>query len=281
MPSSSSSSLFVGWKSSTNHGKFLTKTALSLSLRRGLEVRPTGGATPSEGGMTLYLKAGPDGTSSVGDCPFAHFVRMVLEEKGLDYELRPCGNDEDKPTWLLEHYEGKMPALRHGQECYIESDVIAQYLDFFFPNPNLALPKKKFLKEAQDSVDGIFPAIAKYLKHSSNNDETDEELKADLIQQLKRLETHLSSTTSNRTGPYLVGDGQHFTLLDCSLAPKLYHLKIGLDAFKKESPTIDIAKDFPNLDNYMTSVFARPSFVASMYPTETVVWGWENARRKQ
>lgn len=146
MPSSSSSSLFVGWKSSTNHGKFLTKTALSLSLRRGLEVRPTGGATPSEGGMTLYLKAGPVGTSSVGDCPFAHFVRMVLEEKGLDYELRPCGNDEDKPTWLLEHYEGKMPALRHGQECYIESDVIAQYLDFFFPNPNLALPKKKILK---------------------------------------------------------------------------------------------------------------------------------------
>ena len=30
--------------------------------------------------MDLYLKAGPDG-KSVGDCPFAHYVRMVLHAK--------------------------------------------------------------------------------------------------------------------------------------------------------------------------------------------------------
>lgn len=31
--------------------------------------------------MDLYLKPGPDG-KSVGDCPFAHMVRMVLYLKG-------------------------------------------------------------------------------------------------------------------------------------------------------------------------------------------------------
>ena len=29
-----------------------------------------------------------------------------------------------------------MPALRHRKECYVESDVIAQYLDFFFQGKN-------------------------------------------------------------------------------------------------------------------------------------------------
>ena len=82
------------------------------------------------GGMTLYLKAGPDGTS-VGDCPFAHYVRIVLNEKGLEYDLKPSTQDT-KPQWLIDFYDGSMPALRHRKECYVESDVIAQYLDFFF-----------------------------------------------------------------------------------------------------------------------------------------------------
>lgn len=85
--------------------------------------------------MTLYLKAAEDG-QSVGDCPFAHYVRMVLEEKGLEYQLKPTPPD-GKPTWLLEYYDGKLPALRHRKECYVESQVIVEYLDYFFPQPSL------------------------------------------------------------------------------------------------------------------------------------------------
>jgi len=95
---------------------------------RGLEIRRES-ATPTEGGMMLYVKAGPDG-KTLGDCPFAHFVGMVLHEKKLEYDLIPC-TQETKPNWLIDFYEGKMPALRHRQECYTESSVIAEYLDFF------------------------------------------------------------------------------------------------------------------------------------------------------
>ena len=125
--------------------------------------------------MTLNVKAGPDGTT-VGDCPFAHYVRMVLHEKQLDYELCPCTPDK-KPLWLIETYGGSMPALRHRRECYVESDIIAQYLDFFFQEPPLSLPnsKKKSMIEAKQSVDGFFPAVAAYLKHTIK-DEQDVEL---------------------------------------------------------------------------------------------------------
>ena len=36
--------------------------------------------------MEVYIKAGPSG--EVGDCPFAHFVRCVLNFKGLEYKVR-------------------------------------------------------------------------------------------------------------------------------------------------------------------------------------------------
>lgn len=217
--------------------------------------------------MTLYMKAGPDG-KSVGDCPFAHFVRMVLEEKGLEYDVKPCVA-ETKPAWLLEYYDGKMPALRHRKECYVESDVIAEYLDFFFQNPSLKVDRE-LMDAAEGAVEGLFPAIAKYLKHTPDGDAQDVEKKMALEQSLERLNTHLSSVD----GPYMTGHS--FSLVDCGLAPKLYHMKTGVDSFKNGS--IDFATQFPAVDEYMKTVFDRPSFQQTVYPTEVVTWGWGNAR---
>ena len=221
--------------------------------------------------MTLYCKPGPDGTS-VGDCPFAHFVRLVLEEKALPYEVRPSVPDA-KPQWLIDHYGGKMPALRHRKECYVESSVIADYLDFFFPTPPLKGSSAE-MDEAEQVAAGIFPALAKYLKHTPDGDDEDAALCVGLQEALGALEGHL--TKDGRRGPYLVGDGEQHTLVDCSLAPKLYHMVCGLEAFK--GGAIDVATQFPAVQAYMDAVFSRESFQASLYPKETVAWGWGKAR---
>jgi len=60
--------------------------------------------------MHLYLKAGPEGTGSIGDCPFAQMVRMAAVIKQLELELHPVV-EEDKPDWLKKDMEGKMPCL--------------------------------------------------------------------------------------------------------------------------------------------------------------------------
>ena len=60
--------------------------------------------------VSLYIKAGPDG-ESIGDCPFAHGVRILLEAKGIPCDIVPRGPD-NKPDWLLDSNGGKMPALR-------------------------------------------------------------------------------------------------------------------------------------------------------------------------
>lgn len=226
----------------------------------------------SAGGMTLYVKPAADG-KSVGDCPFAHFVRMVLHEKNLEYELKPT-TPEKKPQWLLDDYGGKMPALRHRKECYVDSEVIAQYLDFFFQNPPLSVEEKEqkgATEAAAAALNGFFPAMAKFVKHSPNGDEEDVELRKALEGKLQTLEDHLSG--DGRSGPYLVGNGEQFTLLDCSLAPKLYALDVCLEKIK-ENP-IDLKGKFPLLRKYMDDLFARPSFQSTVeYGPETVVWGW-------
>ena len=216
--------------------------------------------------MTLYCKAGPDG-KELGDCPFAHLVRMVLAEKGIDYELKPSVQ-ETKPEWLVEHFEGKMPALRNGKECKVESEVIAEYLDQVIPEPSLkAEPEAQ--EKAAAAIEGIFPAIAKYIKHTPDGDEEDMKLLAGLEAVLGKLEAHLQATQ----GDFLTGP--KITLMDCSLTPKLYILKTLNEAFKKGA--LDLAK-FPAVSAYMAMMFARPSFVKTVYPVEVMKWGWAPKR---
>lgn len=209
--------------------------------------------------MTLYLKAAEDGTS-VGDCPFAHFVRLVLEEKGLDYVVQPA-TKETKPNWLVEHYEGKMPALRHRKECYVESGVIADYVDFFFQEPSL----KVQTAEAEAVLEGFFPAVAQYLKTAESEDE---EKLVNLKAKLQILEDHLDGKD------FL--DGTQFTLVDCRLTPQLYHLQTGIEGFKSGTP--NLSEEYPKVKAYVDRCQARPSFQATVYPKETVLWGWGNAR---
>jgi glutathione S-transferase len=246
-------------------------THQNMAKMSGLEVREEG-ATPLPGDMMLYLKAGPDGTS-VGDCPFAQYIRMVLHEKSLPYEVIPT-TSETKPDWLIEHYGGSLPALRHRKECYVESDVIAQYLDFFFIEPKLSPYSKIDMENANEAINGFFPRVAKYFKHTPDGDDEDNKLREQLEESLKKIDTYLGREEA--TGPFLVGNGELVSLLDCSLAPKLYHLSTGLKGFKNNA--IDLQTQFPEVKAFMDVMFERDSFKASKYPEETIIWGWSNAR---
>src|ERR1700683_1062113 len=66
---------------------------------------------------------------------YTRVVRMVCEEKGIDYLLteRMLG----APELIAIHPLGKMPVLRHGAVELFESKAIATYLDRSFAGPQL------------------------------------------------------------------------------------------------------------------------------------------------
>lgn len=70
-------------------------------------------------------------------CPYAHRTRLVLMEKGLDFELVEVDLQNKPERFLKVSAYGKVPALVHdGVEIY-ESAIINEYLEEAFPEPPL------------------------------------------------------------------------------------------------------------------------------------------------
>src|ERR1700733_6639335 len=66
---------------------------------------------------------------------YTRVVRMVCEEKGIDYLLTERWLNA--PEIAAIHPLGKMPVLRHGDFILFESKAIATYLDRSFAGPEL------------------------------------------------------------------------------------------------------------------------------------------------
>lgn len=71
---------------------------------------------------------------------YVQAVRLVLEEKGVDYELHevdPFGPDGPSAEHLARHPFGKIPAFEDGRVRLFESEAIARYIDDAYPGPPL------------------------------------------------------------------------------------------------------------------------------------------------
>ena len=70
-------------------------------------------------------------------CPYCARVRIVLAEKGVEYETVAI-DLSDRPDWIYEKNPlGKVPVLEEGDFVLPESEVIMEYLEERFPEPAL------------------------------------------------------------------------------------------------------------------------------------------------
>jgi len=70
-------------------------------------------------------------------CPYCARVRIVLAEKGLQYETVVVDLD-DRPAWMYEKNPlGRVPVLEEGAFVLPESAVIMEYLEERHPEPPL------------------------------------------------------------------------------------------------------------------------------------------------
>jgi glutathione S-transferase len=72
-----------------------------------------------------------------GRCPYCARVRIVLAEKGIEYETVEVDLD-DRPAWIYEKNPlGRVPILEEDTFVLAESAVIDEYLDERYPEPPL------------------------------------------------------------------------------------------------------------------------------------------------
>ncbi|MFT7621635.1 MAG: glutathione S-transferase [Myxococcota bacterium] len=195
--------------------------------------------------MTRYLLV------SFDLCPFVQRSAIVLEEKGVEYDIDYI-DLAAKPDWFLQVSPlGKVPVLKTGEHSIFESGVIAEFLDETTPGPAL-LPAGS-LEKAQQRMwtEYISAALIDAWRLSTAPDQNGAATLATVCHdKLARLETVIS-------GPLFAGE--HFTLADAAAGPLLQRL----EWMSRVRPDLELFDGLPKVTAWRNALLERPSVKSS------------------
>ena len=184
--------------------------------------------------------------------PLSHRCRIVLFEKGMDFEVIDVDMD-NKPEELttLSPYVDS-PVLIERNLVLTDPNIINEYIDERFPHPQLMPPDpimraraRLFLKDFENQL----------FIHMMDVEGTDGAKKNKALKTITEGLLQLVPILNKQ--PYLLYD--EYSMLDVAMAPllwRLYHYGIKLPASAKP------------LMKYADSLFNRPLFDEAMTPAE-------------
>jgi glutathione S-transferase len=190
-------------------------------------------------------------------------VRMVCEEKGIDYVLNET--PLRSPELFAVHPFGKMPVLRHGDVEIFESKAIATYLDRSFPGSSVfpadarqAALTEQWVSLVNTTVDRTFVRTYLYAYIAPRTPDGSPDRGAiDAVMPEVRQQLAVLDKAVARTGN-LVDDV--FTFADINLLPILFRLRQapeGAEALGKAT----------HLAAYLERHAERPSFARTIPPS--------------
>jgi len=196
--------------------------------------------------MTLY-----SGTT----CPFSQRCRIVLYEKGMDFQIIDVDLYNKPEDLAVMNPYNRTPVLVERDLILYESNIINEYIDDRFPHPQL-MP-----------ADPVMRARARLFLFRFEN-----ELFAnvDAIEggTQKQAEKARQIIRDNLTqiAPVFVKQkymlGEEFSMLDVAIAPLLWRLDFyGIQLPKQAAP----------LMKYAERLFSRPSFIEALTASEKVM----------
>jgi glutathione S-transferase len=189
-------------------------------------------------------------------------VRMVCEEKGIDYALTETALGA--PELRAIHPLGKMPVLRHGNVQLFESKAIATYLDRSFAGPQL-LPSDPYLAGLVEQwVSLVNTAIDRTLIRTylyayivpKGADGKPDRAAIDAVMPAVREQIALLDRAVAASG-YLAGD--QFTFADINFLPILYRFRQAPEG----AETLAAAR---GLAGYYERHATRPAFMRTIPP---------------
>jgi glutathione S-transferase len=150
-------------------------------------------------------------------------TRMVLHEKGINFEVHEVDLSNKSEEFLSVSPYGKVPVLRVNGTSLYESNIVNEYLDEVYDSPKL-MPENP---EERASVrswmafadDYFFPSVYRVrmgLQRGYSEDEI-QEAREKLYDALSRLEHQLEGRE------YLVGE---YTLADIAHAGNFHRLRV-------------------------------------------------------
>jgi RNA polymerase-associated protein len=184
---------------------------------------------------------------------FSHQVRIVLAEKGVSVEIEQVDPDNLPQDLIdLNPYQ-TVPTLVDRELTLYESRIIMEYLDERFPHPPLMPVYPVARGESRLMmlrIERNWYSLMHKIERSSGQEA--ESARRQLREELLAIAPLFGQT------PYFMNE--EFSLVDCYLAPLLWRLpQLGIELNGTGSK---------ELKGYMTRVFEREAFLASLTETE-------------
>jgi glutathione S-transferase len=176
-------------------------------------------------------------------CPYCARVRIVLAEKGLEYD--PVVVDlDDRPAWIYEKNPlGRVPVLEEDTFVLAESAVIDEYLNERYPEPPL-LPDDPAERALARMIVFRFDALSRPYYALRRGDGAARE----------RLDEELGTLDSTlEAQPFLTG--RAFGLADIAYVPWILRARDRLD--------VDLDR-FSGVAEWVARLSERPSIAAEI-----------------
>ncbi|MCW3479923.1 glutathione S-transferase N-terminal domain-containing protein [Neisseriaceae bacterium JH1-16] len=186
-------------------------------------------------------------------CPFSQRCRIVLFEKGMDFEIIDVDIHNKPEDLAVMNPYNEVPVLVERDLILHESNIINEYIDERFPHPQL-MP-----------ADPVMRARARLFLFR---------FEQELFVHVKTLEGGATGKEANkareaiREGLTMIAPiftkqkfmlGDDFSMIDVAIAPLMWRLEhYGIDLGKASAPIL----------KYAERIFQRQAFIDSLTPAE-------------
>jgi stringent starvation protein A len=193
--------------------------------------------------MTLY-----SGTTD----PYSHRCRIVLFEKGMDFEVIDVDLTNKPEDLAIINPYNEVPYLVERDLRLGQANIINEYIDERFPHPQL-MPADPVMRSKARL--GLFEMERDLFVHIKDIDSDNSAVANKAREAIRDSLTQLVPIFSHQ--PYILGE--EFSMLDVAIAPLLWRLgHYGIELPKQAAPLL----------KYAERIFSRPAYIEAMTPSE-------------
>ena len=184
--------------------------------------------------------------------PFSHRCRIVLFEKGMDFEVIDVDlADKSEDLSILSPYSDS-PVLEERDLVLTDPNIINEYIDERFPHPQLMPADPVMRARARLFLKDMESELFIYMKDLESKESKVREAAKKIV-----INTLIQLTPILDKQPFLLHD--EYSMLDVAMAPLLWRL---------DYYDIKLGNQCKSLLKYADKIFSRPLFDEAMSPAE-------------
>ena len=188
-------------------------------------------------------------------CPFSQRCRIVLYEKGMDFQIVDVDLHNKPEDLAVMNPYNQVPVLVERDLILYESNIINEYIDDRFPHPQL-MPADPVMRARARLF--LFRFENEMFTHvetlEKGNQRSGDKARSAIRDNLAQIAPVFTKQK------YMLGD--EFSMLDVAIVPLLWRL---------DYYDIQLPKQAAPLMKYAERLFSRPAFIDSLTASEKVM----------